>query len=103
MSTVDRGHARERQWMKHLQDEGYFACRPRWAGVDVIALKAGEPVYFDEVKASSRGPYQDFSPAERGLLRLEAEKAGAVPRLVWWPPGKAQVAPKVIPSEDWPS
>lgn len=103
MSTVDRGHARERQFMKRLQDEGWFACRPRWAGVDIVALKAGERPRFYEVKANRGSPYMHFRREDRELLLLAAEKAGADAYLVWWPPGKGQVAPKVLHSDEWPT
>lgn len=101
MSTVDRGHARERQWMKRMEDEGYFSCRPRWAGVDVISMKDGE-VYFDEVKANAGGkPYLNFRGPDRALLLEAATKAGARARLIYWPPGKDE-EPRIIPSDHWP-
>lgn len=103
MSTTDKGHAAERRWMKRLQDEGWFACRPRWAGVDVVCAKRGEGLYFDEIKANKAGgPWMNFRAEDRALLKLAAERAGAKPRLVYWPPGK-HTEPRVIPADDWPT
>lgn len=100
MSTVDRGHARERKWMHLLEKEGRFACRPRWALVDVLSMKAGETTYLDEVKTTTRGPYADFPPAGRKALRELAAKAGAEARLIWWPPRAARA--RIIPESEWP-
>lgn len=86
--------------MHRLEAEGRFACRPRWACVDVLSMKAGEPTYFDEVKSTARAPFNDFGPAKRQALREVAEQAGAIARLVWWPP-KARHA-RVIEIQDWP-
>lgn len=104
MSTVDKGHARERDWVKRLRADGWFACRPRWAGVDVVCAKAGEGFFFDEVKANKDGgPFMNFRREDRALLKLAAARAGsgAVPRLIYWPPGK-NVEPRIIPADDWP-
>lgn len=100
MSTVDRGHARERKWMHRLEAEGRFACRPRWSCADVLSMKAGEPTYFDEVKTTSRSAFADFGPEKRQALRDLAAQAGAIARLVWWPPRARE--PKVIEIQDWP-
>lgn len=102
MSATDKGHTRERDWMKRLKAQGWFACRPRWAGVDVVCSKAGSGYFFDEVKANKEGgPYMNFRRHDRVLLKLAAANAGATPRLVYWPPGK-NVQPRVIPASDWP-
>lgn len=101
MSSVDRGHARERKWMHRLEEEGRFACRPRWALVDVLSMKVGEPTYFDEVKTDVGNPYANFKPARRQALCALAERAGAVPRLIWWPPRARQ--PQILMADDWPS
>lgn len=102
MSTVDKGHGRERDWMKRLKADGWFACRPRWAGVDVVCSKAGHGFFFDEVKANKDGgPYMNFRPQDRALLKLAAANAGAIPRLIYWPPGK-DTQPRVILANEWP-
>lgn len=95
------GHDRERAWKRRNIDEGRFAMRsPASLGeVDVISLKAGEPTYFDEVKANEGSPFKNFSPADRAELLEVAEVAGAEARLVHWPRRKQ---PTVIPSEEWP-
>lgn len=83
-----------------LEEQGRFACRPRWACADVLSMKAGEPTYMDEVKTTTRSAFADFGPIKRQALRDLAEKAGAVPRLVWWPPRARQ--PTIIPASEWP-
>ena len=98
MSTVDKGHARERQWMKRLEDEGWFACRPRWATADVLAGKEGRWV-MDEVKSNEGNPFKNFGPLKRLTLLALADKAGAEARLVHWP---NRSEPRVIPSSEWP-
>lgn len=100
MSTVDRGHAAERRVMHILQEEGWFACRPRWAGVDVVALKAGQVPRMIEVKSNrSGGPFSNFRREDRNLLLLAADNAGAEAWLVYCEP-KQPI--RWIPSEKWP-
>lgn len=100
MSTVDRGHARERRWVVVNENQGRCAFRPRWACVDVIVMKAGEPTYFDEIKTTTRSAFADFGPEKRQALRELAASAGAIARLVWWPPRQRE--PKIIEIQDWP-
>lgn len=87
--------------MHLLESQGRFACRPRWACADVISMKAGEPTYFDEVKTDVGNPYVNFRPARRRMLSEMAQEAGAVARLVWWPPRARH--PTIIEEQDWPS
>jgi hypothetical protein len=100
VSSTDRGHARERRWVVVQENEGRCAFRPRWACVDVIVMEAGKPTYFDEVKTTTRSAFADFGPVKREALRDLAARAGAIARLVWWPP-RAPL-PIVIEIQDWP-
>lgn len=104
MSSVSRGHGAERDWMKRLQQAGRFACRPRWALVDVLSMRDGHPTYFDEVKTDQSNPYANFKPKRRAALKALAALAGATPRLIWWPDhGKnGGRLPRVIPANEWP-
>lgn len=87
MSTVSRGHGRERQVVKQLQSEGWLAFRaPASLGVaDVIALKAGERPRLVEVKSDKVNAYAHFGPAKRQALSQAAKRAGADAYLAWWP------------------
>jgi Holliday junction resolvase len=100
MSTVDRGHAAERRWAAKLEEDGRHAFRPRWKLVDVISMKDGEPVYFDEVKTDAGGPFANFKPPRRLALLELARGCGAVARLVWWP--KPSAEPVVYTADQWP-
>lgn len=101
-----RGHQRERDWVLRLREIGWWAQRaPGSLGIDVIASSPslehdGAVLHFYEVKSDVGSPWTHFGPADRRALFLQAERAGAVPFVVWWPP-RAQ--PKVIPVEDWPA
>lgn len=101
MSSVAQGHGREREWMQRLHAEGRFACRPRWAVVDVLSMLVNAPTYFDEVKTDLAGPYDHFRPPRRKKLLALATQAGAEARLIWWPLHKD--IPVVIPAEEWPT
>jgi Holliday junction resolvase len=91
-----RGTQRERAIVKLLRDDGWVAFRaPASLGVaDVIAMRAnqrlgpghGAEARLIEVKSTStRGPYNDFGPAQRYALREAARQAGAEAWLAWWP------------------
>jgi Holliday junction resolvase len=101
---MSRGLQRERDLVRKLREEGWWAIRsPASKGcVDVVAVaSAGPPfslVRFIEVK-STLTPYAHFGPAEREELLTEAEKAGASAELAWWPKNGKLV---FIPSDDWP-
>lgn len=96
-----RGHQRERDLVRLLRDDDWFAMRaPASLGcADVIALRAGDRPRMIEVKSTTAGPYAGFPPADRARLKAEAEIAGAVPWLVWWP---KRSRPVWIPESAWP-
>jgi Holliday junction resolvase len=95
------GIERERQLVKRLREEGWFAMRaPASLGVcDVVALKKGEKPIMVEAKGSSAGPLHSFGPADRRALSEAAHAAGAVPWLVWWP---KRSKPTWISENEWP-
>lgn len=101
MSAKSRGISRERDVVKLLAKDGWFAMRsPASLGAaDVIALKAGERPRFIEVKANHGPPYMNFRRPAREILRLLAEQAGADAYLCHWP---AHLPPKWIPADHWP-
>jgi hypothetical protein len=119
MSTASRGSGRERQVVKLLQTDGWFAMRaPASLGVaDVVALRRGDvkinldghPIqYFERAEArlievkttATRGPWNDFGPAARRALSDAARLAGASAWLYHWPTG-GQL--RVIPEAEWPT
>lgn len=87
---MSRGIQRERDLQALLEYEGYVTMRaPASLGaVDVIALKIGRIPLFIEVKSTHKGPFHSFGPAKRRELIRIADRAGATPVLVWWPPCK---------------
>lgn len=106
MSTASKGHGRERQIKKLLEEQGWIVFRaPASLGVcDLIALKAGERPRMIEVKANELGgPWSNFRWRDRADLLEAAMVAGAEAWLchvvsrrepVWihqsqWPEGKA--------------
>ena len=95
------GHHRERQLKKRIEADGWFVIRaPASLGVaDLVALKLGHQPRMIEVKATARGPFAGFPPADRAELLDAAAKAGAVPWLVWW---KKHGKPVWLASDDWP-
>lgn len=103
MSNVSRGHGRERELVKLLRADGWFAMRaPASLGVvDVLAMRLGDRPRMIEVKSTLGGPYEHFGPADRAELLKAAALAGAAAELCWWPPdGKG---PRFIPSAEWPT
>lgn len=52
-----------------------------------------------EVKATARGPYAGFSPADRAALIHAAKQAGAEAWLAWKEPRKGW---QEIPEAQWP-
>jgi Holliday junction resolvase len=101
MSNASFGHARERKVAAQLGEDGWFVLRAAGSlGVaDLIALKAGRKPMMLEVKATSRGPFAGFPPADRQELIAVAKQSGALPFLVHWPKhGKA----KWYGVEEWP-
>ena len=102
MSAASRGHARERQVRKVLEQRGWWVSRAAGSlgDADIIALKAGERPRLCEIKANKDGgPFKNFQPADRSELLRASEKAGADALLVYWPAHKPM---RLIPSKDWP-
>jgi Holliday junction resolvase len=98
---MSSGISRERQVRRKLKDDDWVVIRA--AGslgfCDLVALKDGHLSRFIEVKATHRGPYHGFGPADRGNLKAVAARAGALAQLAWWPPrGKLHW----IDSSEWP-
>lgn len=83
-----RGHDRERQVRRLLEDDDWFVCRSAGSlgDVDLVALKDGKMPRLIEVKSTAGGPYERFTPKERADLIFAAKLAGADAWLVWWPP-----------------
>lgn len=100
MSNI--GTRRELQVRDTLRADGWLAFRaPASLGVaDVIALKDGNVPRLIEVKATHRGPFHSFGPADRARLLEAASVAGAEPLLAWWPSRKPL---QLIPSSEWPA
>lgn len=101
MSNTRFGHQRERDLKKCLEADGWFVVRaPASLGVaDLVALKLGHTPRLIEVKATSRGPYAGFPPADRLELLNVAVGAGAAAFLVWWPRRKH---PVWLSPDEWP-
>jgi Holliday junction resolvase len=99
---MSRGIARERAVKALKEAEGYWTIRAAASlgDADVVALKAGQPAEFIEVKSTHRGPYHGFGPRDRADLLAAARLAGAEAWLCWWPPRKP---PKWIHSSEWPA
>jgi Holliday junction resolvase len=97
-----RGTQRERAVRDKLREDGYVVYRPgaSLGCADLVALKAGEPPKLVQVKTGTRNPYDHFRPDERAALVAEAEKAGAVALLAWWP---LRGRLSYIDSSAWPS
>lgn len=106
---MSRGLQRERDLVRLLREEGWWALRsPASKGcVDVVAVRRAlapdgyltAAVRFIEVK-STVTPYSHFGPTDREDLLAEAEWAGASAELCWWPKGDG--TPTFIPSVEWP-
>lgn len=86
---MSRGHDRERQVRRHLEDEGWFVARAcgSLGDVDLVALKAGHVPRLIEVKSSPYA-FAHFGPQDRAELLAAARIAGARPMLAHWPPRK---------------
>ena len=99
---MSRGIQRERQVRKLLENDGWWVCRAAGSlgDADLVSLKNGETPQLIEVKATARGPYHGFGPAQRQELIDAARKANAFALLCWWPPRKQ---PAWIYSWDWPN
>lgn len=93
---------RERELVLELRASGWVAWRmPASLGAaDVIALRADWQPLAIQVKTDRDYAFTHFGPKERQALLDLAEKAGALPWLVWWPPdrkGKRWLGPS-----EWP-
>jgi len=98
---MNNGIRRERQVRDHLTSDDWIVIRA--AGslgfCDLVALKHGHLTRMIEVKATHRGPYHGFGPADRNNLKTVSAQAGALAQLAWWPPrGKL----RWIDSSEWP-
>lgn len=100
----DIGTRRERQVRDWFRERDFIAFRaPASLGVaDVVALKSRCQPRFCEVKATSRGPWHGFPPADRKRLYIAAAWAGALPLLAHWPKnGKLRFyGPKEWPNQE---
>lgn len=102
MNSNQKGAARERKVRDLLREDGYVVLRAAGSlgGIDLIALKAGKPVLFIEVKGNKGSPYLNFREKERQTLREQAEQAGAEAFLAHWPPRARE--PTWVPAVKWP-
>ena len=111
MSTASRGSAREHAVKRLLESEGWAVTRGAgshgaadlWAAKGAVTIK-GRGVFTTrlrliQVKSDKRGPYNNFSPAERKELASLAAQTGGTAELCWWP---ARRDPKWIKAEEWP-
>jgi Holliday junction resolvase len=99
---MSRGHDRERQVRRLLENDDYFVARAcgSLGDVDLVALRAGSRPLLIEVKSTAAGPFHSFGPKDRIDLLFAAELAGADAILCWWPPrGK----PTWFKSDQWPT
>ena len=96
-----RGHQRERDVKRKLEDDDWFVTRAAGSlgDADLVALKVGKPPRLIEVKSTAAGPYHSFGPADRDGLRMAARIAGAEAWLAWWPP-RGQL--RWISEGEWP-
>lgn len=96
-----RGHTRERQIRKRLEEEGWWVTRAAGSlgDADLVALKAGEKPLMVECKSDARGPYNNFGPKDRAELLAAARRAGADALLASWPPRGSL---EFIPPSEWP-
>lgn len=94
-----RGRKRELAWLQKRRDEGWVAYRIDGCGDIVEGL--GGVTNIIQVKSTVR-PYSCFLPAERELLKWEAERSGWNAFLLWWPKGRGIEDAELIPAEDWP-
>jgi Holliday junction resolvase len=94
------GRARERQVADRLRSEDWVVVKGTTYGVaDLVAGRLGSATRLIEVKSTAGGPYERFLPSERASMIAEAERAGWVAWLAWWPPrGKL----RWIPCWEWP-
>jgi Holliday junction resolvase len=99
---MSRGHDRERQVKRLLEEDDWFVARAAGSlgDVDLVALKDGKVPRLIEVKSTAQGPYERFGPKDRADLLAAAEIAGGVPVLCWWPP---RAKPRWIHADEWPS
>ena len=99
-TMYQRGRAREWDVQEHYERRGYVTVRGAGSkGCDVVALKAGFPVEFIEVKCT-KTPFSNFPPAERKAFLEAAEQAGAKPMLCWWPMDRKGA--RWLPPSTWP-
>lgn len=97
---MSRGIQRERAVRVSLEADGWWTCRAAGSlgDADVIACKPGRLLLI-EVKSTARSPFNAFGPKDRADLLAAAERAGAEPWLVWWPPRRD---PVWFASNEWP-
>ena len=96
------GHERERKLKRELESRGWLVVRAAGSlGVaDLIALKAGHTPMILEVKATARGPFSGFPPADRAEFLEAVALSGCVGFLVWWP---KRSKPIWLAPDEWPS
>ncbi len=99
-----KGVGRENEIAEWFEARGWATCTSRGSRspVDVLAAKAGEPMFAVQVKAGAagKGHFRNFPPAERNALLAWAAKAGAVPVLCSWRDGQL---PAFFTSNEWPT
>lgn len=102
MSARNRrvGVAAENTWEARQQRAGWDVYHPKNGPVDLIMFREDQQPQFHQVKKTARGPFAGFPPADRRRFLQAAAKAGAMPLLVWWPPGKDR--PRIFPASTWP-
>ena len=100
-NNAQAGRARERKVAEHLRAQGYVVLKGTSFGTcDLAAMRAGDTPMLIEVKANAGSPFMNFRGADREIMILEAERAGARAVLAHWEP-RGQL--RLIPSTDWPS
>lgn len=123
---MSRGHDRERDIAAQMWPLGWVVVRaagslgeidlvctrrnpdfmPRGGRVHLGRRFVVTQTLFVEVKSDKLSPYANFSPLDRRELCDVSCKAGALPILAWWPPGRraGRGSHKIdwIPPWEWP-
>jgi Holliday junction resolvase len=97
------GIRRERELKARYESKGWTVIRSagsKGAG-DLVCGKAGYQTQVIECKTTAAGPFTGWSPSERSRFADDADRAGWLPVLVWWPYDRQ--GPRFYPGKDsWP-
>lgn len=101
MTRYARGAAAEREYMRILEDQGYYVTRSAGshACADLLACRDGR-ILLVQVKTDRAGPFAHFGPRYRKELLKEAAKAGGEAVLAWKEYRKGW---RTFPPDQWPA